>query len=75
MCDRCAAEYGDPANRRFHAQPNACDICGPHLGLLDGDGNPMSGDPIQEAVRILQNGGILAVKGLGGKYRNLNRPG
>ena len=24
MCERCAAEYEDPADRRFHAQPNAC---------------------------------------------------
>ena len=25
----CAAEYSDPANRRFHAQPVACPACGP----------------------------------------------
>ncbi len=24
MCERCLAEYENPADRRFHAQPNAC---------------------------------------------------
>src|SRR5512139_1667188 len=24
MCPECEAEYGNPENRRFHAQPNAC---------------------------------------------------
>ena len=27
MCPACQAEYDDPLNRRFHAQPNACPIC------------------------------------------------
>ena len=31
MCDACAAEYADPSNRRFHAQPDACFTCGPSL--------------------------------------------
>ena len=33
MCAECAREYGDPADRRFHAQPNACPECGPQLEL------------------------------------------
>ena len=36
MCAPCAEEYHDPADRRFHAQPNACPECGPVL-WLDGD--------------------------------------
>ncbi|MFP5206377.1 MAG: acylphosphatase, partial [Acidobacteriota bacterium] len=28
MCPACQAEYDDPASRRFHAQPNACHLCG-----------------------------------------------
>ena len=28
-----AAEYDDPADRRFHAQPNACPECGPRVRL------------------------------------------
>ncbi|MGB5634470.1 MAG: carbamoyltransferase HypF [Waterburya sp.] len=41
MCSNCAQEYQDPANRRFHAQPAACSICGPHVWLeraIEGSG-------------------------------------
>ena len=31
MCADCAREYQDPLDRRFHAQPNACPVCGPKL--------------------------------------------
>ena len=31
MCAACQAEYDDPRDRRFHAQPNACPDCGPHV--------------------------------------------
>ena len=31
MCDACRHEYEDPGDRRFHAQPNACPVCGPHV--------------------------------------------
>jgi hydrogenase maturation protein HypF len=31
MCAACQAEYDDPRDRRFHAQPNACPACGPSL--------------------------------------------
>ena len=34
MCEQCLGEYEDPANRRFHAQPNACPDCGPSLTLI-----------------------------------------
>ncbi len=34
MCPDCQAEYDHPADRRFHAQPNACPVCGPHLWLV-----------------------------------------
>src|SRR6266566_1610526 len=35
MCPACQAEYDNPLNRRFHAQPNACPICGPQVQLHD----------------------------------------
>ena len=38
MCAACQAEYDDPADRRFHAQPIACPRCGPTLQLLDRQG-------------------------------------
>ncbi len=67
MCGQCQAEYDDPADRRFHAQPNACWECGPSLALVDADGEevPVS-DPILEVARMLRDGLIVAVKGLGG---------
>ncbi|MEU0518208.1 carbamoyltransferase HypF [Streptosporangium sp. NPDC006007] len=68
MCERCAAEYHDPADRRFHAQPICCPACGPTLRILDGRGRPRDGDPIAAAARLLDSGGVLAVKGLGGYH-------
>lgn len=65
MCDDCRAEYRDPTNRRFHAQPTCCPACGPTLSL-HADGQPVPGDPIEGAARLLRDGQIVAVKGLGG---------
>ena len=61
MCPDCLREYDDPADRRFHAQPNACAACGPSVRLL-----PAAADPLAGAVRALLAGAIVAVKGLGG---------
>jgi hydrogenase maturation protein HypF len=62
MCDSCRAEYEDPLDRRFHAQPNACPECGPslRLGSLAGDA------ALAEARQALDDGSVVAVKGLGG---------
>jgi len=67
MCDECRVEYKDPRNRRFHAQPNACWKCGPQLQLWNSQGLPSEGsNPFAEAVERLQQGEIVAIKGLGG---------
>ena len=34
MCPECQAEYDSPLDRRFHAQPNACPVCGPRITLF-----------------------------------------
>ncbi|WP_228120378.1 carbamoyltransferase HypF [Streptomyces fagopyri] len=75
MCPDCAREYADPADRRFHAQPVACPACGPRLRLLvprPGDAGPprpdTRDDPVAEARRLLADGAVLAVKGLGGYH-------
>lgn len=65
MCDACAAEYRDPADRRFHAQPIACPQCGPRVWLEVG-GLALDPDPIAESVARLRAGDVLAIKGLGG---------
>lgn len=82
MCPECAAEYGDPLDRRFHAQPDACFDCGPHITWheaaddmeLEGSGaTPAIGSTretsdaiIERCIELLASGGIVAIKGLGG---------
>jgi len=66
MCAACESEYDDPLNRRFHAQPNACPDCGPQVTYISGDDN-LSGDAaIQQTIKALQTGQIVAIKGIGG---------
>ncbi|OGW51886.1 MAG: carbamoyltransferase HypF [Nitrospirae bacterium RBG_13_43_8] len=69
LCPDCEREYHNPEDRRFHAQPNACPVCGPHVQLkvkneklkVDEKENP-----IRETIRLLKEGQIVAIKGLGG---------
>lgn len=62
LCTACAAEYRAPSDRRFHAEAIACPACGPTLafGAQRGDA------ALEAAAALLRQGGILAVKGLGG---------
>lgn len=82
MCPECAAEYANPLDRRFHAQPDACFDCGPHImwreasvgdepgeaaaPLAVGTTREASDAIIDRCVELLANGGIVAIKGLGG---------
>jgi hydrogenase maturation protein HypF len=67
MCKICAEEYADPQNRRFHAQPNACAQCGPEITFMGGTPlKAVNGDAIKLTVKALQEGKIVAIKGLGG---------
>ena len=64
MCPDCEAEYTDPATRRYHAQPVCCNECGPEVYLL---GREERGrDAIMKVRKTLHDGGIVAVKGIGG---------
>jgi len=67
MCPECGREYRDPGDRRFHAQPNACPTCGPHLEFRAG-ASRITGDEavLAACLRLLEGGGIVAIKGLGG---------
>ena len=57
MCSECRKEYEDPANRRFHAQPNACWACGPVPSLHDPNGTKMvCDDPIGETISFAETG-------------------
>jgi hydrogenase maturation protein HypF len=68
MCPECSAEYHDPTNRRFHAQPNACPRCGPRVALWNESGLGLADDDeaMGAAARLLKEGAIVALKGIGG---------
>jgi hydrogenase maturation protein HypF len=66
LCPACEQEYRAPADRRFHAETTCCPVCGPRLSLLDADGRSVAGDPIAQTLRLLREGSIVAIKGLGG---------
>jgi hydrogenase maturation protein HypF len=67
MCPQCQAEYDNPLDRRFHAQPNACPKCGPQVQLVDKQGDVVTeSNPIAAASQLLKEGRIVAIKGLGG---------
>ena len=65
----CHAEYSDPTNRRFHAQPVACPACGPGYYLHpSGVSSDDSHDSICKTAQLLNQGSIVAIKGLGGYH-------
>ncbi len=67
MCDFCQRDYEDPANRRYHAEGICCRFCGPKNELLDRSGAKIPcEDPIKEAAKLIKEGYIIAVKGIGG---------
>ncbi|HVQ53084.1 MAG TPA: carbamoyltransferase HypF [Mycobacterium sp.] len=69
MCADCTREYNDPSDRRFHAQPVCCPNCGPALTYRDGNDRTSDGESgLREARRLLRDGGVLAVKGIGGYH-------
>ncbi len=69
LCARCAVEYADPRDRRYHAQPIGCHDCGPTVWFDDGTANlRRRTDAIDSARAVLRDGGIIAVKGLGGYH-------
>jgi len=69
LCQKCAQEYNNPDDRRFHAQPNACPECGPHIWLEEAGVEIQLGErynAVEQTVRLLIEGKIVAIKGLGG---------
>ncbi len=69
MCKRCSGEYENVMDRRFHAQPNSCSSCGPEYSLHGKDFPLIKGSEIfQRTADIIMEGGILAIKGIGGYH-------
>ncbi len=67
LCDNCRGEYDNPADRRFHSQTIACNGCGPVLWIADNKGMDIDcKDPVSFAAKLLAEGSIIAIKGIGG---------
>ncbi|MDD5570715.1 MAG: carbamoyltransferase HypF, partial [Bacteroidales bacterium] len=67
MCEVCKKEYTDVSDRRFHAQPVACNNCGPKYELIHNDKIISDFNLILEkTAELIDNGKIVAIKGLGG---------
>ena len=70
QCSHCQKEYDNPLDRRFHAQPNACPNCGPQLTFCGSASsnikNIKGGSCLEMSRKIIQQGKILAIKGIGG---------
>ncbi|WP_017656015.1 carbamoyltransferase HypF [Fortiea contorta] len=74
MCAECAKEYHDIENRRFHAQPVGCHICGAQAWLERADGKLVTAsmfsmlDDVDAVCTLLRKGEIVGIKGLGGVH-------
>lgn len=73
MCETCEWEYTHPETRRYDAQPVCCNDCGPQVYLLDenagcakGAGTVRGADAIRRVRKVISEGGIAAIKGIGG---------
>jgi hydrogenase maturation protein HypF len=73
MCPVCHVEYTNVADRRFHAQPVACNNCGPHYQLII-NGKVTEGihNILESAKEVIESGKILAIKGMGGFHLACN---
>lgn len=69
MCDECEKEYRNTSDRRYHAQPIACSSCGPKVTLnFKGRIIENQEEAFKRVADYIDNGGIVAVKGLGGYH-------
>ena len=70
MCEDCQKEYEDLEGRRYHAETNACEHCGPMFTLKGADGTVLASgqDAIEQAKQLIQQGAIVALKGVGGYH-------
>jgi len=67
MCDRCRTEYTSVLNRRFHAQPVACNDCGPKYSIYE-NAKQTEGIPyiLSRLAALIEEEKVIALKGLGG---------
>lgn len=69
MCTRCKEEYGDIQDRRFHAQPVACNDCGPFY-YADYKQVKITDYKILLGISagLISKGEVISVKGVGGYH-------
>ena len=70
MCPDCSREYNDILDRRFHAQPIACNHCGPVYHLKLKGRRPLTDLKLilEKVPEIIASGETIAVKGIGGYF-------
>ena len=80
LCDECEVEYKNPLDRRYHAEASCCPVCGPTLQLYKNTEKEVEGklekiaelieseDPLKDTAKLLDEGAIFAVKGIGGTH-------
>lgn len=67
MCETCRTEYEDVFDRRFHAQPVACNTCGPEYTLITNGEKITDFEKIlSSSAKLIEDGKIVAIKGIGG---------
>ncbi|BDZ69923.1 carbamoyltransferase HypF [Methanobacterium petrolearium] len=67
LCPNCMTEYKDPEDRRYHAEATCCPVCGPEVFLYREEEIELK-NPIKETAKLLDEGNILAIKGIGGTH-------
>jgi hydrogenase maturation protein HypF len=69
MCGNCKSEYEDILDRRYHAQPIACNKCGPVCNFRDNTKSISNFNQILDEVSLqIASGKTVAVKGIGGYF-------
>lgn len=68
LCNECVEEYKNPLNRRYHGEAICCENCGPQMMLYKNGEKIETNEPIKEAAQEIDNGKIIAIKGIGGTH-------
>ncbi|MCQ2737068.1 MAG: carbamoyltransferase HypF, partial [archaeon] len=72
LCEDCEIEYKNPLDRRYHAEASCCPVCGPTLQLYKNTDKVAtlieSDDPLKDTAKLLDEGKIFAIKGIGGTH-------
>ena len=68
LCDDCLVEYRQPLDRRYHGEAICCSDCGPQMSIYEGLNKLDVENPIKKGAEILEEGKILAIKGIGGTH-------